>query len=273
MIDSAAVTNEDGTPKWRMAPSPHGVYWREGMKTGYQDCGAWTFLRDSAPENRAAAWLYAQFVVSKTTSLKKSIQGLTFIRDSDINSDYFTENAWRYGGLIEFYRSPARLLWSPTGVNVPAYPQLAPLWFRNIARAVRGEVSAQQALDSLANQQDSVMAGLQSGGEMARCAPRMNADSGADYWLNQPGSPFPKLDDEEGTPLTADYNELLQSWNSNRPITTSDDEPAENEDNSGQEVADNGPQQPGVGFPSASFVFARNIPWVLLVPFLLGRLY
>ncbi|MDQ3561143.1 MAG: ABC transporter substrate-binding protein, partial [Pseudomonadota bacterium] len=27
-----AVMNEDGTPKWRMAPSPHGVYWKEGMK-------------------------------------------------------------------------------------------------------------------------------------------------------------------------------------------------------------------------------------------------
>ncbi len=31
------VMNEDGTPKWRMAPSPHGVYWKEGQKIGYQD--------------------------------------------------------------------------------------------------------------------------------------------------------------------------------------------------------------------------------------------
>ena len=27
------VVNEDGTPKWRMAPSPYGAYWSEGMKT------------------------------------------------------------------------------------------------------------------------------------------------------------------------------------------------------------------------------------------------
>ena len=31
------VMNADGTPKWRMAPSPHGAYWKEGMKLGYQD--------------------------------------------------------------------------------------------------------------------------------------------------------------------------------------------------------------------------------------------
>ena len=34
------VVNADGTPKWRMAPSPHGVYWKDGMKLGYQDAGS-----------------------------------------------------------------------------------------------------------------------------------------------------------------------------------------------------------------------------------------
>ena len=34
------VMNADGTPKWRMAPSPHGAYWKEGMKLGYQDVGS-----------------------------------------------------------------------------------------------------------------------------------------------------------------------------------------------------------------------------------------
>ncbi|MFT6903100.1 MAG: glycerol transport system substrate-binding protein, partial [Colwellia sp.] len=46
-----AVVNEDGTPKWRMAPSPKGPYWEEGMKLGYQDTGAWTFMK-STPEKR-----------------------------------------------------------------------------------------------------------------------------------------------------------------------------------------------------------------------------
>ena len=34
------VVNADGTPKWRMAPSPHGAYWKDGMKLGYQDVGS-----------------------------------------------------------------------------------------------------------------------------------------------------------------------------------------------------------------------------------------
>jgi hypothetical protein len=46
-------------------------------------------------------------VTNNTVSLKKSITGLTFIRDSDIRHAYFTKNANRYGGLIKFYRSPA----------------------------------------------------------------------------------------------------------------------------------------------------------------------
>ncbi|KDC01713.1 oligopeptide ABC transporter, oligopeptide-binding protein [Bordetella bronchiseptica D993] len=109
------VVNEDGTPKWRMAPSPYGPYWKDGMQNGYQDVGSWTFFKSTDANRLAGAWLYAQFVTSKTVSLKKSITGLTFIRDSDINSEFFTKNAANYGGLVEFYRSPARVAWTPTG--------------------------------------------------------------------------------------------------------------------------------------------------------------
>ena len=41
------VMNEDGTPKWRMAPSPHGVYWQDGQKVGYQDVGSWTLMKST----------------------------------------------------------------------------------------------------------------------------------------------------------------------------------------------------------------------------------
>ena len=101
------VVNDDSTP-WRMAPSPYGPYWKDGMQNGYQDVGSWTFFKSTDPKRMAAAWLYAQFVTAKTVSLKKSITGLTFIRDSDIHSEFFTKNAANYGRLIEFYRSPAR---------------------------------------------------------------------------------------------------------------------------------------------------------------------
>ena len=50
------VVNADGTPKWRMAPSPHGSYWKDGMKLGYQDAGSWTLLK-STPVDRAQGGL------------------------------------------------------------------------------------------------------------------------------------------------------------------------------------------------------------------------
>src|SRR4030088_1884817 len=137
------VVNADGTPKWRMAPGPNGPYWKQGMQNGYQDVGSWTFFKKHDANRTAAAWLYAQFVTSKTVSLKKSITGLTFIRDSDIRHEYFTKNANKYGGLIEFYRSPARVAWTPTGTNVPDYPKLAQLWWKNVAVAVTGEKTPQ----------------------------------------------------------------------------------------------------------------------------------
>jgi glycerol transport system substrate-binding protein len=206
------VVNEDGTPKWRMAPSPHGAYWEEGQKLGYQDAGSWTFLNSTPDERRDAAWLYAQFVTSKTVSLQKSIVGLTFIRESDVNSDYFTENAERYGGLIEFYRSPARVQWTPTGTNVPDYPVLAQLWWENIAPAATGEISAQEAMDNLAAAQDDVLGRLERAGAGGECGPQLNEERPAEEWFAEPGAPVPKLDDERGTPVTVSYDELIAEW-------------------------------------------------------------
>jgi glycerol transport system substrate-binding protein len=206
------VVNADGTPKWRMAPSPHGAYWHQGQKLGYQDAGSWTLLRSTPRDKRAAAWLYAQFTTSKTVSLKKSVTGLTFIRDSDINSDYFTKNAAKYGGLIEFYRSPARKQWTPTGTNVPDYPRLAQLWWQNVATAVTGETTPQQSMDNLAKQQDEVLQRLERRGTGGACAPKLNPESPAQVWLDRPGAPVPKLADERGTPQTLDYDTLVASW-------------------------------------------------------------
>src|SRR3546814_19178688 len=88
-----------------MAPSPHGPYWKEGMKLGYQDTGSWTILTSTPLERAKAAWLYAQFVVSTTVDVKKSHVGLTFIRDSTVRHESFTARSPKLGGLVEFYRS------------------------------------------------------------------------------------------------------------------------------------------------------------------------
>ena len=205
------VVNEDGTPKWRMAPGPVGPYWKYGMQNGYQDVGSWTFFKDHDPNKTAAAWLYAQFVTAKSVSLKKSITGLTFIRSSDIRHDYFTQNAARYGGLIEFYRGPARVAWTPTGTNVPDYPKLAQLWWKNIATAVSGEKTAQEAMDNLAEEMDQVMARLERAG-MAQCPPRLNAKGDPKKWLDDNAAPRKQLVNEKPRGETVNYDKLLQAW-------------------------------------------------------------
>ena len=209
---ATAVLNEDGTPKWRMAPSPHGAYWQDGMKVGYQDAGSWT-LMESTPVDRAqAAWLYAQFVTSLTVDVKKSHVGLTFIRESTIDHESFTERAVNLGGLVEFYRSPARVRWSPTGTNVPDYPRLAQLWWQNIGDAMSGEKTPQEALDALCAAQEEVMERLERAGVQGDIGPKMNEPQDAQVWLDAPGAPVAKLDNEDPTPVTISYDELVKSW-------------------------------------------------------------
>jgi glycerol transport system substrate-binding protein len=217
-----AVMNSDGTPKWRMAPSPHGSYWREGMKLGYQDAGSWTLLKSTPIDRRKAAWLYAQFTVSKTVSLKKSHVGLTFIRESDIWHKSFTDRAPKLGGLIEFYRSPARVQWTPTGVNVPDYPKLAQLWWQNIGDAASGAKTPQQAMDALAAAQDSVMERLEKSGVQGECGPKMNPKRTAKEWFEKSKAdgniaPQPKLANEKPKGQTVDYDELIKSWPATPP--------------------------------------------------------
>jgi len=210
------VVNSDGTPKWRMAPSPHGPYWEEGMKLGYQDAGSWTLLESTPVERRKAAWLYAQFTVSKTVSLKKTLEGLTPIRESDLQSDAMTEAAPRLGGFVEFYRSPARVAWTPTGTNVPDYPKLAQLWWQNVAEASSGEKTPQEAMDNLAKQQDRMLQRLERAKVQGECGPRLNPARGADYWLAQPGSPKPRLKNEKPPGETVPYDQLLHAWREGR---------------------------------------------------------
>ncbi|MAY62103.1 MAG: ABC transporter substrate-binding protein [Rhizobiales bacterium] len=206
------VMNEDGTPKWRMAPSPHGVYWSEGTKIGYQDAGSWT-LMESTPVDRAkAAWLYAQFVTSKTVDVKKSHVGLTFIRESTIQHDSFTDRAPELGGLVEFYRSPARTQWSPTGTNIPDYPKLAQLWWQNIGDAMSGAKSPQEALDSLCEAQEKVLERLERAGVQGELGPKLNEPTDPQEWLAKEGAPKAKLDNEDPEPETVSYDELVKSW-------------------------------------------------------------
>ncbi|GAA5665372.1 hypothetical protein Brsp07_03877 [Brucella sp. NBRC 14130] len=211
------VVNEDGTPKWRVAPSPHGVYWKDGMKLGYQDVGSWTLMK-STPDDRAkAAWLYAQFVTSKTVDVKKSHVGLTFIRDSTIHHQSFTDRGPKLGGLVEFYRSPARVQWSPTGTNVPDYPKLAQLWWQAIGDASSGAKTAQEAMDSLCAEQEKVLSRLERAGVQGDIGPKLAEEHDIEFWNKDAVSkgnlaPQLKIENEKEKPITVNYDELVKSW-------------------------------------------------------------
>lgn len=214
--DGNNTVDDAGMPLWRMAPSPKGSYWQDGMKLGYQDAGSWTLFK-STPTNRAkAAWLYAQFVVSKTVDTKKSHVGLTFVRDSTVRHASFTERAPKLGGLVEFYRSPDRVMWSPTGVNVPDYPKLAQLWWQNIGDVNSGAFKPQQAMDRLAGEMDQVMARMQEADEKAKtyggCGPRLNKPVDPKEWLGKPDGPKAKLANEKPKGVTMAYEEIVKRW-------------------------------------------------------------
>ena len=217
--DGNNTVDESGTPLWRMAPSPHGPYWEEGQKVGYQDVGSWTILKSTPVERAKAAWLYAQFVTSKTVDVKKSDVGLTFIRDSTVRHQHFTERASKLGGLVEFYRSPDRVAWSPTGINVPDYPKLAQIWWQQIGDVNSGAFTPQEAMDRLAGEMDQVMSRMQKADEAANvyggCGPRLNDERDPSYWLNQPGSPKAKLTNEKPKGVTVSYDSLIKRWSQN----------------------------------------------------------
>ena len=209
------TVDDEGTPLWRMAPSPHGPYWEKGQKVGYQDVGSWTILKSTPTDRAKAAWLYAQFVVSKTVDVKKSHVGLTFIRDSSVRHESFSQRAPKLGGLVEFYRSPDRVRWSPTGINVPDYPKLAQIWWQQIGDVNSGAFTPQEAMDRLAGEMDQVMARMQAADESADvyggCGPRLNEEKETSEWLGKGGAKA-KLDNEKPQGETVAYDELIKRW-------------------------------------------------------------
>lgn len=206
---ASPCTDDEGNPLWRMAPIPHGKYWEEGMKVGYQDAGAWTIPPVTKGDYRAAAWMWAQFCVAKTVSLEKFIAGKCPIRKSDIFSDWATEVESRQGmgGILSFYRSPDVYLYTDTGLNVPDYPLIAEQWWRILPKCWTGQATAQETMDELADMCDSLMKRL----FLPNKTPMLNEKKPYCYWINQPGAPKPKIFNEPNA-VTMDYDELIEMW-------------------------------------------------------------
>ena len=210
------TVDDQGNPLWRMAPSPHGPYYKDGQKVGYQDVGSWTILKSTPGDRAKAAWLYAQFAVSKTVDVKKSQVGLTFIRNSTVNHESFSERAPKLGGLVEFYRSPDRVRWSPTGINVPDYPKLAQLWWQQIGDVNSGAFSPQEAMDRLASEMEQVMARMEAADKANNtyggCGPRLAEPKDPAEWLGKEDGPKAKLANEKEAGQTVAYEEIIKQW-------------------------------------------------------------
>jgi glycerol transport system substrate-binding protein len=202
-------TDDEGNPLWRMAPIPHGKYWEEGMKVGYQDAGAWTIPPVTKGNFRAASWMWAQFCVSKTVCLKKFMEGKCPIRKSTIFSPWAEEMEAKqaFGGILSFYRSPDVYVYTDTGLNVPDYPLLAEQWWRILPKAWTGQATAQEACDELADLCDALMKRL----FLPTKTPMIAEAKPYCYWINQPGAPKPKIFNEPN-PVTMDYDELIEMW-------------------------------------------------------------
>jgi glycerol transport system substrate-binding protein len=124
--------------------------------------------------------------------------------------------------LIEFYRSPARVQWTPTGNNVPDYPKLAQLWWQNIGDASSGAKTPQAAMDALAAAQDDVLIRLERSGAQGACGPKVNAKTSAEEWYKKAEAsgnlaPQRKLANEKPQGVTVDYDTLIKSWPSTPP--------------------------------------------------------
>ena len=110
---------------------------------------------------------------------------------------------------------PTVCMWSPTGINVPDYPKLAQIWWQQIGDVNSGAFTPQEAMDRLAGEMDQVMARMQAADEAANvyggCGPRLNEEKDPQDWLDQPGSPKPKVD-EKPQGETIAYEDLIKGW-------------------------------------------------------------
>ncbi|MGF1755393.1 ABC transporter substrate-binding protein [Vibrio makurazakiensis] len=206
------VVDDNGLPLWRLAPSPRGKYWQLGMKSGYQDVGSWTFLHSTPEKQREAAWLYAQFTVSKTVSFDKFLNGFTPIRYSDIQSSQFSQLAPKLGGLAEFYQSEAKHSWTPSGINIPDYSTMAAMWWQNIGEYLYSDIEAQTTLNKLAFKFDSHLETLRYNPTL-KCRPNLNLTESNKRWLKREGSPWAKIE-EEPKGITLPLSEVYRVWES-----------------------------------------------------------
>lgn len=200
------VLDVEGNPLWRVAPTPVGKFWEENMKVGYQDAGSWTIPRNTVNKKRLTSWLWAQFCVSKTVSLRKFLKGGTPFRNSVLQADFITQRIEKWGGLIDFLKSEQRRAWTDSGVNIPHYPALSTVWAEAIGDASTGTIQSQEAMDRIAFDIDALLQRM----KLPAFSPELSEERSDSYWFGQPGAPVRSAPEQKG--FTMPYETIQLCW-------------------------------------------------------------
>ena len=212
------TVDDEGNPLWRMAPSPHGAYWDEGQKLGYQDAGSWTRVQVH-PRRSPQGGLAVRPVHRLEERVPEEDPRRPHPDPRQRHPARFVHRTGAEAGRSRRVLPLARpVRWSPTGVNVPDYPKLAQIWWQQIGDVNSGAFTPQQAMDRLAGEMDQVMARMQAADERANtyggCGPRLNPEKDPSEWLSANESPKAKRD-EKPQGKTIDYDELVKRWQTN----------------------------------------------------------
>ncbi len=133
--------------------------------------------------------------------------GATPVRKSTIYSKYLDENKEKYGGVIEFLRSPVVKNFTDSGPNVPDYQKMSQLWSENFTAVVAGKKTPQNALDKLAYQLDDLMGTL----DLKYYSPVLNIKKDKQEYLGVGRSPKSEIQTTP-KPQTIRYEDLLKRW-------------------------------------------------------------
>ena len=71
-------------------------------------------------------------------------------------------------------------------------------------------------MDTLAQQQDEVLARLGRQAVPGECGPKLDEGGDPEHWLSQTGAPKPQLANERPPGETVPYDELIQAWREGR---------------------------------------------------------
>ena len=214
------VVNEDGTPKWRMAPSPHGAYWKEGMKLGYQDAGSWTLLK-STPVDRAQGRLALRPVRHLQDRRREEEPCRPDLHPRERRSATRASPSAR----------PSSAAWSSSTARRPACSGRRPAPTCRTIRSSRSS-GGRTIGDAVVGRQDRRRRPwTRSAPSRTRCWQRLEragvqgdigpqAQRRAATWStgssrprpNGTLAPQPKIENEKEKPITVNYDELVKSW-------------------------------------------------------------